>query len=326
MTIAYLTTQGASLTKEGEVLYLEKDKERISTILVKDLSAIVIFGHISISPPALDLIFKNAIPVSFISVHGRYKGKIAPAGDRNVPLRIKQYALINNEQKALSIAKAIINAKIQNAVALLQSYLKNYPQSPEVAQAKNLLKESLQQIPYANNFNHLRGIEGNASRIYFNAFRYLCRGELKFHKRSRHPAQDPINAVLNFSYGIVLAEISALISGVGLDPDIGIFHQIKYSRPALALDILEEFRAPLADRLSLYLNNNRILKNDDFHYLPEEGCRFKDHAIKKFIGEYEKFLTKNPNQNFRLLFRKQAERLRKTIQQDIPYQPFIWRE
>jgi len=331
MTIAYFTTQGASIIKDGERICLEKDQERVAEILTKDLSTIIIFGHISITPPALDLIFKNNISLAFITLHGRLKARLVPVEGANVPLRINQVLISQNQKQSLLLAQKIISAKIQNQITLFRKFLSNHPDQKELKLTQSKLLEFLNLIPSTQNLDQLRGLEGNAQRIYFNAFQFMCLGELKFNNRSRRPPLDPMNALLSFGYALILRELDSFINAVGLDPDLGIFHETRYARPALTLDLMEEFRAPVADRLALFLNNNRILGVNDFCSDPEKGVRLSEKALKRYLVEYEKFITKEieledkKTSNYRLIFLKQVEKLKAYFSSNKDYQPYLLR-
>lgn len=331
MTIAYFTTQGALITKEGERICLEKNQERVAEIIIKDLSAIIIFGQIAITPPALDLIFKNNISCAFLSLNGRLKARLVPVEGKNVPLRINQVLFSQDPDQSLALAQKFIFAKIHNQNALFQNFLSNHPEKNELKQAQLKLLELISQIPSTQNLDQLRGLEGKAQRVYFSAFQEMCLGELQFNNRSRRPPRDPMNALISLGYALILAEIDSFLNALGLDPDIGIFHKTRYARPALALDLLEEFRAPISDRLALFINNNRILKTEDFQTDPEKGVRLSETALKKYLTEYEKFITTEiqhqtgKKTSYRLLLLNQAERLYHFFNSNKEYQPFILR-
>jgi CRISPR-associated protein Cas1 len=330
MTVVYFQCQGAKVVRNNGLLCLETQNNILAETLIKDIDSLVIIGHIALTAQAVDAILFNGIPTSFLSLRGRYKGRLAPAGDKNVPLRLKQYNTHLDQELSLNLAKTIVRAKIQNSAAVLRVFLRNHPDEYVSSTRKSLL-ESIPAIEKSQNKDELMGIEGEASRRYFSVFGHMCLGEMKFEGRTRRPPKDPANAILSFAYGLIMAELAANLASVGLDPDIGFYHALKYGRPALALDLVEEFRQPLADRLVLFVNNNRMLKLADFEPVEEGGIRLKEEARKKFLAAYEQFVTEQlrtgaRQQTFRQIFQIQAQNLRKWLETGVEYRPFLLEE
>ena len=173
----------------------------------------------------------------------------------------------------------------------------------------------------------LRGIEGAATRRYFRALAGIVPPAFAFAGRSRRPPRDPCNALLSFGYVLVGNELQALLDGIGFDPYIGFYHQLDYGRPSLALDLLEEFRAPLVDRLSATLLNRGELAAGDFAGTPERGITLTREALKRYLAAYERELTEpraveSEQLSFRQLFRRQAERLARALHGSEPYRGF----
>ncbi|MEW6388800.1 MAG: CRISPR-associated endonuclease Cas1, partial [Thermodesulfobacteriota bacterium] len=170
------------------------------------------------------------------------------------------------------------------------------------------------------------------SRTYFAAFAKMVRHSFGFTKRERHPAPDPVNALLSLGYTLVYNEIAALLDGLGFDPYLGFFHQPRFGHAGLASDLLEEFRAPLVDRFTLGLINNRIFTAPDFYQHTSGGVYLQDEPRKRYFLEYERFVTRSapaPDEegtaDFRRLFRRQAERLRRTLLTGQPYVSFTFK-
>jgi len=169
------------------------------------------------------------------------------------------------------------------------------------------------------------GLEGFAARAYYYMFTRLFGAEWGFTRRTRRPPADPVNAVLSFGYTLVSSELSALVESHGLDPGIGFYHTLEYGRPSLAVDLVEEFRAPLVDRFALYLTRRKILSPADFETVEGKGCRFRQEALKRFFIEYEKWMTGNPgfkeDVSRRSLLWRQTERAVKFVENGEPYRP-----
>lgn len=175
----------------------------------------------------------------------------------------------------------------------------------------------------------LRGIEGTAAARHFGALAGMVPSAFAFDGRNRRPPRDPVNALLSFGYVLVGNELQALLDAMGFDPYLGFYHQLDYGRPSLALDLLEEFRAALVDRFSLNLLNLGILKPQDFVETPEKGVVLGRDALKTWFAHYEKELTATVSVDgesltWRQIFRRQAERLARTLLEDEPYQAFRW--
>jgi CRISPR-associated protein Cas1 len=174
-------------------------------------------------------------------------------------------------------------------------------------------------------------LEGHGAKAYFDAFAKMLTGEFSFSGRKKRPPTDPVNALFSLSYTLIFNEISSLLDGLGFDPYLGYFHSVDYGRASLAADLMEEFRAPIADRLTLNLVNNRILRQEHFYTNPKNGGVYlKREGLRRFFLEYENMLNREfvhpsteENTTFRKCFRIQSERLASSIQNDVAYTPFV---
>ena len=328
MAIVYFTEQGGKVAKEGSSLFLKKDKDVLVRIPIKNLEALVVFGRISFTPQAIDLLLIEAVPVSLLSIRGRLKGSLRPVGTKNVPLKIKQVKSYSDEGRKKQWVRSLIEAKISNSCEVIEGFRKNHGQDPNLKNASRKIKSIAERLYNVNEIEKMRAIEGEAARYYFEALPRMCKGELEFRGRSRRPPHDPMNSLISFAYALITAEIVALLFGVGIDPDIGLYHEVRYGRPSMALDVLEEFRHPIADKLAIYINNNRILKNNDFQKGDKNSVTMTDEARKKFLHEYEKRMTaplhkeESKAKSFRDILKRQAERARRFIEKDEEYCPF----
>lgn len=217
---------------------------------------------------------------------------------------------------------------------MLREFSYNHPDTESLPEI-NRLEALLPQVEQAAELSSLLGLEGAGARAYFAAFARMVRHTFGFIGRRRHPAPDPVNALLSLGYTMVYNEIASLLDGLGFDPYLGFFHQPDYGHATLASDLLEEFRAPLVDRLTLSLINNRVFTAEDFFvHEPSRGAYLQDEPRKRYFQEYERFvgraftaLDENQETDFRHLFRRQAERLRKALLTTESYRPFkfCWR-
>ncbi len=224
------------------------------------------------------------------------------------------------------IARRLVQAKISNSAAVLRRFRRNHPQaiSPDEIDKVHRAASETEQM---TSLDSLRGKEGDAAARYFPLLGALLPAGFQFDGRNRRPPRDPLNALLSFGYVLAGNELQSLLDGMGFDPYLGFFHQIDYGRPSLALDLLEEFRAPLVDSFSLNLLKLRILDRDDFRSTPEGGVLLGRESMKLYFPAYEKELTtpfsmEGEQLNFRQLFRRQAERLARALTMGDPYEPF----
>jgi len=326
--VLYLTEQGSVLRKQGRTLLVEKDGSQLAELELHRVEAVMIFGNVQVTTQALRALLDGGVETAFLTLNGRLKGRLVPPQAKNVGLRLNQYRTSVDPHRSLEAAKAVVAAKLENARAVLDRYLSNYPRAP-IKPQRNRLADLLSRVRRARDQAALNGLEGAAAASYFEAFPAMCRGELSFSGRSVRPPTDPMNALLSFGYVLLAAELTSLVDARGLDPYIGFYHQPAHGRPALALDLLEELRHPVVDRLALYLNNNRILKQKHFQPDAERpgGVLLTDSARKRFFLEYERWMktpwsssqgTASPRQ----IIRRQVEALVHAFTQDVPYTPF----
>jgi len=261
MAVVYVKEQGAVIRKHGGRILVEKDHELLLEIRLTD--SVAIFGNVQVTTQALSELLDRGIPLALYTRHGRLKGHLVPDLSKNVPLRVAQYRMALDEAASLGLAKAVVRAKLRNAGRLLADYRSNYP-SDRLAAACDAMSRAADGIAAVARHSELLGQEGSAAAIYFGAFAELNRSELPFDGRRKHPATDPINGLLSLGYTLVMNEIRAVVEGVGMEPHLGFLHKVDYGRPSLALDLLEPYRSPVVDRLTLRLVNERVLTGADF--------------------------------------------------------------
>lgn len=328
MANLYLTEQGSVITKTGNRLIVRKDDEVLLDVQCSKIDSILIFGNVQFTTQSVNELFEHGIELALLSKSGRLKGQLTSPFTKNIDLRIEQFGKYNDDLFKENLSRVIVKSKITNCFNVMKSFAVNHPEidlKGELAALDSSIKnlESTASIP------SLRGIEGNAARAYFGGFGKMVLGEFLFEGRKKRPATDPVNALLSFGYTLFFNEISSLLDGLGFDPYLGYFHNAEYGRASLASDLQEEFRA-VVDRFTLYLVNNRMLKENDFYRNPQTGGMYlvRD-AMKKYFAEYEKYLEhefmhpeREEKTTVRKCFRIQAEKLAKHIKGEAEYSPY----
>jgi CRISPR-associated protein Cas1 len=284
----YVTTQGAYLARDGETVSVRVDHETKLRVPIHTLSGIVCFGQVSCSPFLMGLCAERSVGLSFLTEHGRFLARVNGAVRGNVLLRREQYRRADDQEASAAIARAVISAKIANCRTVLLRAAREHSDA-DAAKALNdasgRMARVLTDLDGAQMVDSLRGKEGDAARVYFGVFDHLIiaqKDAFAFHERSRRPPLDPINALLSFLYTLVLHDIESALETVGLDPGVGFLHRDRPGRPGLALDILEEFRPYLADRLALTLVNRQQVKDKGFN-VTESGAVLMDDDTRKGV-------------------------------------------
>ncbi|MCS7079432.1 MAG: CRISPR-associated endonuclease Cas1 [Chloracidobacterium sp.] len=328
MTTLYLTEQNTTLHKRDNRFALERDGRVIAEVHDFQVERVVVFGHIQLSTAAISHLLASGIDTTFVTVTGRFKGRLAALESKNAPLRARQFERVNDPVFKLALAKTFVQAKVANGVENLARQQRNHPEL-NLGDAIDFLSSVGPRIERAADLDELRGVEGNAAAVYFKALGSLFRRGFTFEKRTRRPPTDPVNALLSFGYSLLLNEAVAAVAGVGLDPYFGFLHEVLYSRCSLALDLIEEFRPITADRLAINMVNLAIVELEDFIKTEEGGVLLNDEARKRFLYEYERLMTReftNARTKTRTTLRRalyeQAEALQKTILDGTPYLPF----
>ncbi|MFN3477431.1 MAG: CRISPR-associated endonuclease Cas1 [Candidatus Methylomirabilales bacterium] len=343
MATLYLTEQGSKLVKDHRRLTVEKDGEVIFEVPAFKVDLVLIFGNVAITTPAMSFLLENGIDTAFLSIHGRLKGRLVPLESKNVILRMRQFERAKDQAFTLRLAKQILEGKLKNAKRVIQRYSRNHPEEGDFTAAFNELDRLISTIPRKETLNALMGLEGQASAAYFQAYGKMFRTDMAFTTRSRRPPRDPPNALLSLGYTLLVNEAVGVLSGVGFDPYVGFYHGIHYGRPSLALDLLEEFRHAIVDRLVLTLLNKQILQMKDFQATIEEGAGEGDQEAgppqgvfltaegrKTFFTHYEERMQgvfSHPRTGERVTFRKllfqQAQTLAKAVMEEMAYEPFV---
>ena len=335
----YITTQGSYLHKEGETVVVEQDNEVKLRLPVHTLQGIVCFGQVSISPPLMELCTQRQVKISYLSRNGKFMARIEGPVFGNVLLRREQYRRADNVHLSSEIARSVVIAKINNCRVVLQRVVREHPEisgKKDLINSTNHLSELLRSLETAITLEIIRGIEGEAARNYFRVFNLLIltqKEDFFFKERNRRPPLDNVNALLSFLYTLLAHDVRSALETTGLDPAVGFLHRDRPGRAGLALDIMEEFRPYLADRLVLSLINLRQVKGSGFIKTETGAVLMDDETRKQVIVAYQErkqeqithpFL--NTKVSIGLLPYIQALLLSRYLRGDIDgYPPFLWR-
>ncbi len=288
----YVTTQGAWLKKDGANIVVENEGAEIGRAPLHMLGSVICFGRVGVSTPILGECAKLGIAVTFLTEHGRFQARLVGPKSGNVLLRRAQHKSTSDQECALSVARSVIAAKIANQRNALGRVMRDYGKNmsgtdkAKLKSARRLLKIAARKSLVCEQIDTLRGIEGDSAATYFACFNLLLRRkepELVFQGRNRRPPRDAVNAVLSFLYVIVMHDCRSGLESVGLDCQMGFLHRDRPGRASLALDLLEEFRTPIAERVCLTLFNRKQLNPSDFSFEPNGAVLLKDGARKTVL-------------------------------------------
>ncbi|MCX8105785.1 MAG: type I-C CRISPR-associated endonuclease Cas1c [Ignavibacterium album] len=294
----YITSDDAYVRKEQETFVVEvKDEDgnwkKAFQAPIHSIENIVCFGFKPLTPQLMAFCAENNVGISYMTTEGKFLARVYGAQKGNVLLRKAQYAIADSEPESLKIARNIIAAKVSNYRHILQRHQRNHPDNlnDEIAQVIETLGSRLRNIQNVQSLDALRGYEGEYATLYFSVLSELItsqREDFKFDKRTKRPPLDPANALLSFLYAIITNDVRSALETVGLDPQVGFLHQIRSGRPSLALDVVEEFRAYLGDRIMLNLINLKQVSIKDFEFRESGEVRISDKARKELLVAYQK--------------------------------------
>lgn len=327
MATLYVTEQGAKLTRESRRLLVVRGDEVLLDIPTIKVERVLVFGYCQITTQALELLLNEGVPTAFLSMEGRLKGTLEPTRSKNIPLRVAQYETCRKTDFCLAAAKRIVAGKIRNQVRLVQRFQHNR-QEHDFSATQRDLNRLLGEVDRKTASGGLLGLEGQATAVYFDAYRRMYK-RLGFDRRTRRPPTDPTNSLLSLGYTMLANEYLSAVTAIGLDPYLGFFHCVSYGRPSLALDLCEELRHPLVDMPTLDLVNRGILKEDDFSQ-ESGGFMLTPLGRKSYFAKYERRMTiqfRHPRTkqktNVRAIIRDQALKMCHSIQEGVPYEPFF---
>ena len=311
LNVLYVQTQDALLRLDHDAVRVEVERDLKLRAPLLRLGAIVMFGQVSITTALLQRCAEDGRSVVWLDRRGRFRARVEGLTRGNVLLRRAQHLALSDRVRATSLSRQIVAAKIQNSRQLLLRGARDAATEEDraaIATAAGQLASILVRVRDTVHLDMLRGFEGDAARTYFSVFSLLVRAERDVfgpYGRTRRPPRDRVNAVLSFLYALVRAECTAALESVGLDPQVGFLHTLRPGRPSLALDLMEELRAPVADRLALALVNRRQLQADHFELLPGSAVQLTETGRKIVLTAYQQ--------------RKEEQVEHRVLREKIPY-------
>ncbi len=335
----FVTTQGAYLAKEGETVVVKVEKEIRLRVPIHTIGGIVCFGNVLCSPFLMGFCAERDVAISFLTERGRFLARVQGPVSGNVLLRREQYRRADDMNVSAEMAKAVLTGKLANCRTVLQRAMRDHSDklnAEEVSEASQRISGSLQSLQSDLSLNVLRGIEGEAAHTYFSVFDHLITSQKEdffFRGRNRRPPLDHVNCLLSFLYTLVLHDVRSALESVGLDPAVGFLHRDRPGRPGLALDMMEEFRPFLADRLTLSLINLNQVQKKGFKQMESGAVLMDDDTRKAVLVAYQKrkqdeilhpFLEEKVT--IGLLFHMQALLLARCLRGDLDgYPTFVWK-
>lgn len=290
----YVQAQGTYVRLDHETLKLEVERELKLQVPLQHLGGMAIFGNVLVSPFLIHRFAEDGRSLAWFGTTGRFKGRLTGPTTGNVLLRQAQYEAQADPERTAVVARSIVAGKVRNTRSVVQRAAREASSSEDCAPLEKTAKglaSVLKQLPGEPGVDGIRGLEGQAGRLYFESFSAMVRANKEayaFNGRNRRPPRDRTNALLSFVYALVLGDCVAACEGVGLDPQFGFLHALRSGRPSLALDLQEELRPVLADRLALSLINRRQIHPNDFDEREGGAVNLNDEGRKKVIVAYQK--------------------------------------
>lgn len=361
MTVAYVMEQYATITRESERLLIKKDGDTLHTLHLNKVDQLCVMGNVLLTPAVIRVLLRRNIDTTFMTLRGRYLGRLQPLMGKNILLRKEQFRRLDDASFALAAARSIVAGKCANMRTVLMRLNRNREEenlSDNILQLRNLVK----QAAAAESIETVRGYEGRAAVVYFNGLaKGISEDGFTFVKRTRRPPTDPINALLSLGYTLLFNAVQSATAAAGFDPYLGCLHEIDYGRPSLALDLMEEWRPVIIDTLVLSVINLKVLTPDDFVIEPEwdesetgfdagddsttQGddsgtgekggvcipVRLTDAGFRKYIAQFERKLAqrihyapKNQNLTYRDCIREQVYHFARYVRgEEKEYRPMI---
>ena len=325
MAVVYLKEQGAYVKKVSERLSVEKAGNSIAEIPVNGVTNLSVIGNVQVTTQALQMLFEQGVDISWFSYSGKYLGTASADSSKNIFLRFEQYGLYNDTERRLEMAREIVRNKTENQISFAGKF--RYADGYSPVEDIGRMRELLGKLSERKTSNEIMGVEGTCSAIYFGAFSHMLKCDIKFEKRNRRPPRDPVNVILSLGYTLLTKEISSILESESFETYLGFLHGIRYGRRSLALDIVEEFRQPVVDRLTIRMFNKRMIDVMDFDG-EEDRILLTESGFRKFCTAYEKWLkqpvSEKEPRSFRKIMRDQAAELKRAVREHEPYRPYRW--
>jgi CRISPR-associated protein Cas1 len=346
MPCLYVTENSSTVRLSGQSLLVTSDanplrqespqsprRQNLMEVEAHRLEMIGLVGRVHITSDALYFCLENGIGVAWFAWNSKYLGRLVPPCPRSADLRLHQYAAVRDDAVRLAWARRIVDTKLLNCLEVLQDIRSNDSSNAALAEAVDALRTLRARAAACDSTERLLGVEGMAARTYFQALGTAFRAEIDFKTRERCPPPDPANALLSFGYVLLGNRLGGMLEARGLDPALGFFHEVSPPRPSVALDLLEEFRAPVVDRFVLRACNLRALRKEMFE--PDDqhpgGVKLNRDGLKIFFQEWERHLLRPLREQHAAskiavlpLLERQIERLAADLRGREPYQPFLY--
>jgi len=290
----FVMTQGAYVHQEGETAKVEAEGKTLLQTPLHHLGGVVLFGNVMMSPQLMGKCASEGRTVTFLSMNGRFLARVVGPVSGNVRLREAQYEAYSDQARRVAIARSIVAGKIHNMRSVLMRASRetsDTERKSELGKTSGWLSAYLERLRDCNDIEEIRGYEGQTTADYFAVFDMMISAQrtgFRFGGRNRRPPRDRMNALISFLYAMVLGDCTAAAEGVGLDPQFGYLHSLRSGRPALSLDLMEEFRPVLADRLALNLVNLRQITPEHFDERPGGAVMLNDDGRKVVLAAYQK--------------------------------------
>lgn len=328
----YIQEQGSVVSVHGGRLEVFKDKEKLDSLRLIDVGQVCLQGNVNVTPQAMRELLSREVPVCWFSFGGWFSGMAQGLPGKNVDLRRAQFTA--SPERGLLVARSMVEGKIRNSRTLLRRNSRE-----DVANEVESMGRLAGQAAKASGFPTLLGLEGAAARIYFASFSHMLTPDTDIsvqlfdsNGRSRRPPPDPVNALLSFAYALLVKDVTTALTAVGFDPYFGVFHRPRFGRPALALDLAEEFRPLVAESMVVQVINNGEVTSRDF-LSRAGGCQLEKDGRRSVIRAYERRMgheIKHPLFGYRVSYRRaidvQARLLAAHLLGEIDsYTPFVTR-
>lgn len=319
MAILYIDEPGSHIKLNSGLIVIEKEESTLTEVRLQEIENIIILENCSFTSAAAGALLRMSIPASFISRDGEYLGKLeAPLG-KNITLRRGQYKAADDTKFCQAMAKSIVTAKLSNSMTILQRYNRSADNSPFSSNIGNI-KDLIDQAASDCSMDTILGIEGSGAREYFAALKYIIDKPFTFTGRNRRPPEDPVNAMLGFAYALLETFVEGGVCAAGLDAYCGLYHQERYGREGLALDLMEEFRPVIADSVVINCCSRKMLdpvkdfeERDGGIFLNESGRQKFYRAFTGRIREEIKPDKDSPAVSYQKIIYMQAYKMAKCI-------------
>ena len=327
MTSLYLTEDGVHLTLKDNRIVVKKSSDVLKEISLERVDNIVLVGNISMTSPLSIELLEREIPVNWLSSTGKFYGRLEPTTRVNIARQREQFRRADDDKFSLELAKTFIIEKVKNCQVVLRRYNRNFD-FEDVQENIDELKRYVIKISEAESVEQLLGYEGNCAKLYFKSLGMMVKNDFKFDKRTRRPPKDKFNCLLSLGYTLLLYEIYTAIVNKGLHPYCSFLHKIRSGHPALASDLIEEWRPTIVDSLVMNLVQMKIITEE--HFLPQDettgGVFLTQEGLKIFIRKFEERLKQHNSYlsyvDYPLSFREslqfQVGSLVKAIEEETP--------